>query len=145
VYVSDTDEQARKEAKVHFELFRNRLLKMPIEMLLPPGYTSRDSLKNLMKAKASLSQELTIDKAIDRDPKSGWAVFGDKVSAETVSAYVTLESPTTAEDSFLILHLDHRSTYADHNIGRLRLHVSRTAPADTNSNTLGARRSDLVR
>jgi alkanesulfonate monooxygenase SsuD/methylene tetrahydromethanopterin reductase-like flavin-dependent oxidoreductase (luciferase family) len=65
VYVSDTDEQARKEAKVHFELFRNRLLKMPIEMLLPPGYTSRDSLKNLMKAKASLSQELTIDKAIE--------------------------------------------------------------------------------
>ena len=65
VYVSDTDDQARKEAKVHFELFRNRLLKMPIEMLLPPGYTSRDSLKNLMKAKASLSQELTIDKAID--------------------------------------------------------------------------------
>ena len=34
-------------------------------MLLPPGYTSRDSLKNLMKAKASLSQELTIDKAIE--------------------------------------------------------------------------------
>ena len=65
VYVSDTDEQARKEAKVHFELFRNRLLKMPIEMLLPPGYTSRDSLKNLIKAKASLSQDLTIDKAID--------------------------------------------------------------------------------
>jgi alkanesulfonate monooxygenase SsuD/methylene tetrahydromethanopterin reductase-like flavin-dependent oxidoreductase (luciferase family) len=65
VYVSDTDEQARKEAKVHFELFRNRLLKMPIEMLLPPGYTSRDSLKNLMKAKASLSQDLTIDKAIE--------------------------------------------------------------------------------
>ena len=65
VYVSDTDDQARKEAKVHFELFRNRLLKMPIEMLLPPGYTSRDSLKNLRKAKASLSQELTIDKAIE--------------------------------------------------------------------------------
>ena len=57
VYVSDTDDQARKEAKVHFELFRNRLLKMPIEMLLPPGYTSRDSLKNLMKAKATLSQD----------------------------------------------------------------------------------------
>ena len=65
IYVSDTDDQARKEAKVHFELFRNRFLKMPIEMLLPPGYTSRDSLKNLMKAKASLSQDLTIDKAID--------------------------------------------------------------------------------
>ena len=65
VYVSDTDAQARAEAKQHFELFRNRLLKMPVEMLLPPGYTSRDSLKNLMKAKASLSQELTIDMAIE--------------------------------------------------------------------------------
>ena len=65
IYVSDTDDQARKEAKVHFELFRNRLLKMPLEMLLPPGYTSRDSMKNLMKAKATLSQDLTIDKAIE--------------------------------------------------------------------------------
>jgi alkanesulfonate monooxygenase SsuD/methylene tetrahydromethanopterin reductase-like flavin-dependent oxidoreductase (luciferase family) len=65
VYVADTDAQARAEAKQHFELFRNRLLKMPVEMLLPPGYTSRDSLKNLMKAKASLSQDLTIDVAID--------------------------------------------------------------------------------
>ncbi len=65
VYVADTDAQARAEAKPHFELFRNRLLKMPVEMLLPPGYTSRDSLKNLMKAKASLSQELTIDVAIE--------------------------------------------------------------------------------
>lgn len=65
VYVADTDAQARAEAKQHFELFRNRLLKMPVEMLLPPGYTSRDSLKNLMKAKASLSQDLTIDIAIE--------------------------------------------------------------------------------
>lgn len=65
VYVADTDAQARAEAKQHFELFRNRLLKMPVEMLLPPGYTSRDSLKSLMKAKASLSQDLTIDIAIE--------------------------------------------------------------------------------
>jgi hypothetical protein len=28
---------ARREAKLHFENFRNRFLKMPIEMLLPPG------------------------------------------------------------------------------------------------------------
>lgn len=77
VYVSDTDAQAVREAKVHFELFRNRLLKMPFEMLLPPGYTSRDSLKRMMAAKASLSQELTIETAIDM----GMIVCG---SAQTV-------------------------------------------------------------
>jgi alkanesulfonate monooxygenase SsuD/methylene tetrahydromethanopterin reductase-like flavin-dependent oxidoreductase (luciferase family) len=66
IYVSDTDEQAVREAKVHFERFRNQLLKMPFEMLLPPGYTSRDSLKNIMMAKASLTQELTIEKAMEQ-------------------------------------------------------------------------------
>ncbi len=65
IYVSDTDEQAVREAKKHFELFRNRLLKMPFEMLLPPGYTSRDSLKRVMAAKAMISQDLTIETAID--------------------------------------------------------------------------------
>ncbi|HCP79900.1 MAG TPA: LLM class flavin-dependent oxidoreductase, partial [Pusillimonas sp.] len=65
IYVADTDEQAIKEAREPFELFRNRLLKMPFEMLLPPGYSSRDSLKRIMAAKAMLSQELTIEMAID--------------------------------------------------------------------------------
>ena len=65
VYVADTDEQAIKEAREPFELFRNRLLKMPFEMLLPPGYSSRDSLKRIMAAKAMLSQDLTIEVAID--------------------------------------------------------------------------------
>jgi alkanesulfonate monooxygenase SsuD/methylene tetrahydromethanopterin reductase-like flavin-dependent oxidoreductase (luciferase family) len=65
VYVADTDEQARREAKEPFELFRNRMLKMPFEMLLPPGYTSRESLKNMMAAKASITQDLTIETAID--------------------------------------------------------------------------------
>lgn len=65
VYVADSDEQAVREAKVHFELFRNRLLKMPFEMLLPPGYTSRASLKNMMAAKGSLTQEMTIEMAIE--------------------------------------------------------------------------------
>ena len=65
IYVSDTDRQAIREAKHHFELFRNRFLKMPFEMLLPPGYTSRDSLKRVMAAKAMLSQDLTIETAIE--------------------------------------------------------------------------------
>jgi alkanesulfonate monooxygenase SsuD/methylene tetrahydromethanopterin reductase-like flavin-dependent oxidoreductase (luciferase family) len=65
VYVAKTDEAARSEAKPHFEAFRNVFLKMPIEMLLPPGYTSRESLKNVMKAKAEMFGDVTIEKAID--------------------------------------------------------------------------------
>jgi alkanesulfonate monooxygenase SsuD/methylene tetrahydromethanopterin reductase-like flavin-dependent oxidoreductase (luciferase family) len=65
VYVAETDERARAEARPHIEALRNVFLKMPIEMLLPPGYTSRESLKNVMKAKAEIFGEVTIDKAIE--------------------------------------------------------------------------------
>jgi alkanesulfonate monooxygenase SsuD/methylene tetrahydromethanopterin reductase-like flavin-dependent oxidoreductase (luciferase family) len=65
VYVSDTDEKAKAEAKQHFEAFRNVFVKMPLEMLLPPGYTSRESLKNVMKAKAQMFGDVTIDQAIE--------------------------------------------------------------------------------
>ena len=65
VYVAETDAAARHEAKPHFEAFRNVFLKMPIEMLLPPGYTSRESLKNVMKAKAEMFGDITIEKSIE--------------------------------------------------------------------------------
>ena len=65
VYVGATDEAARREAKEHFEAFRNVYVRMPIEMLLPPGYTSRESLKNVMKAKAQMFGDVTIDQAIE--------------------------------------------------------------------------------
>src|SRR4030095_11549672 len=53
------------EAKPHFEAFRNVFVRMPLEMLLPPGYTSRESLKNVMKAKAQMFGDVTIDQAIE--------------------------------------------------------------------------------
>jgi len=65
VYVAATDEAARREAKPHFEAFRNVFLKMPVEMLLPPGYTSRESLKNVMKAKAAMFGDITLEKSIE--------------------------------------------------------------------------------
>ncbi len=65
VYVSGSDESARREAKEHFEAFRNVFVRMPLEMLLPPGYTSRESLKNVMKAKAQMFGDVTIDQAIE--------------------------------------------------------------------------------
>ncbi len=65
VYIAETDELARREAKPHFEAFRNVFLKMPVEMLLPPGYTSRESLKNVMKAKAAIFGDITLEKSME--------------------------------------------------------------------------------
>jgi alkanesulfonate monooxygenase SsuD/methylene tetrahydromethanopterin reductase-like flavin-dependent oxidoreductase (luciferase family) len=65
VYVAETDQKAREEAKQHFETFRNVFVRMPLEMLLPPGYTSRESLKNVMKAKAQMFGDVSIDQAIE--------------------------------------------------------------------------------
>jgi alkanesulfonate monooxygenase SsuD/methylene tetrahydromethanopterin reductase-like flavin-dependent oxidoreductase (luciferase family) len=65
VYVAATDAAAQREAKPHFEVFRNVFLKMPVEMLLPPGYTSRESLKNVMKAKAAMFGDITLEKSIE--------------------------------------------------------------------------------
>ena len=38
---------------------------MPLEMLLPPGYTSRESMKNVIKAKAQMFGDVTIEQAIE--------------------------------------------------------------------------------
>jgi alkanesulfonate monooxygenase SsuD/methylene tetrahydromethanopterin reductase-like flavin-dependent oxidoreductase (luciferase family) len=65
VYVGTSDESARKEARVHFENFRNVFVRMPLEMLLPPGYTSRESLKNVMKAKAQMFGDVTLEQALE--------------------------------------------------------------------------------
>jgi alkanesulfonate monooxygenase SsuD/methylene tetrahydromethanopterin reductase-like flavin-dependent oxidoreductase (luciferase family) len=51
IYVSDTDEKAMREARPHLEALANRFLKMPTEMLLPPGYTNTESMKRIRAAK----------------------------------------------------------------------------------------------
>lgn len=51
IYVAETDEQAMREAKPHLEALVNRLLFMPIEMLLPPGYTNFESMDRIRQAK----------------------------------------------------------------------------------------------
>ena len=77
VYVARTDEAARREAKPHFEAFRNVFVRMPVEMLLPPGYTSRESLKSVMKAKAAMFADITLEKSIEL----GLIVCGSPASA----------------------------------------------------------------
>jgi alkanesulfonate monooxygenase SsuD/methylene tetrahydromethanopterin reductase-like flavin-dependent oxidoreductase (luciferase family) len=66
VYISDTDEKARDEAKAHIEVFFNRFLRLPFEMLFPPGYLSPKSQANMRSHKRSVAgQEHTIDSLIE--------------------------------------------------------------------------------
>ena len=53
IYVADTDAKAMREAKPHLEALVNRFLKMPTEMLLPPGYTNINSMKRIRAAKVT--------------------------------------------------------------------------------------------
>ncbi len=73
IYVSDTDERAREEAKAGAETLFNNFLPMPWEMLLPPGYTSIASLKTHLKMRPTHgSRNKTIDDLI----ASGTVVVG---------------------------------------------------------------------
>ena len=65
IYVGETDRSAMAEAKLHFENFRNKFARMPIEFLLPPGYTSRESMKRVAAAKQSMFADLTLEAAME--------------------------------------------------------------------------------
>jgi len=54
IYVADSDERARDEAKAGIESLFNNFLPMPYEMLLPPGYTSNASMKATIKLRSAL-------------------------------------------------------------------------------------------
>jgi alkanesulfonate monooxygenase SsuD/methylene tetrahydromethanopterin reductase-like flavin-dependent oxidoreductase (luciferase family) len=53
IYVAETDETAVREARPHLEALMNYFLKMPTEMLLPPGYTDPASMKRVRAAKVT--------------------------------------------------------------------------------------------
>ena len=54
------------EAKPHIENFLNKFLRMPKEMLLPPGYLSLKSMMGVMKAKSSIGTKQTIDSVMEK-------------------------------------------------------------------------------
>ncbi len=64
LYVAESDEIAHREAKPHIEAFLNKFLRMPMEMLLPPGYLSLQSMAGVMKAKTSIGTRQSIDDVI---------------------------------------------------------------------------------
>jgi len=51
IYVGETDAKAMKEAKPHLEALANSFLGMPVEMLLPPGYSTIESIKRVAAIK----------------------------------------------------------------------------------------------
>jgi len=84
IYVADTDERARAEAGKAIESLFNEFLQMSWEMLLPPGYTSIESLKRTMKVRkthGSGAGSHTADMMI----ASGQAIIG---SPKTVLARI---------------------------------------------------------
>lgn len=52
IYVAETDEKAVREARPHLEALMGTLLKMPMEMLLPPGYTNIEAMKRIKATRA---------------------------------------------------------------------------------------------
>jgi alkanesulfonate monooxygenase SsuD/methylene tetrahydromethanopterin reductase-like flavin-dependent oxidoreductase (luciferase family) len=65
VFVAPTDAEAVAIARPHFETFRNIFLRMPLEMLLPPGYSSIASMQRIEKAKGQITGRMTIETAMD--------------------------------------------------------------------------------
>jgi len=57
VYVADTDERAKQEARAGMESLFNDFLAVPFQMLLPPGYTSLSSMKNTMRLRKQLGAQ----------------------------------------------------------------------------------------
>jgi alkanesulfonate monooxygenase SsuD/methylene tetrahydromethanopterin reductase-like flavin-dependent oxidoreductase (luciferase family) len=66
IYVAETDEIARRELQPHIEAFFNKFLRLPLDMRLPPGYSSIASTKSLIEAKFALrANAMTIDSLIE--------------------------------------------------------------------------------
>jgi len=71
IYVAETDEKAVREARPHLEALVNRLLFMPIEMLLPPGYTNFEAMDRIRTTKI-VGKPQSVDDLI----KAGVVIIG---------------------------------------------------------------------
>jgi alkanesulfonate monooxygenase SsuD/methylene tetrahydromethanopterin reductase-like flavin-dependent oxidoreductase (luciferase family) len=78
VYVADTDDQARRQARPHLEFLFNTLLRMPRDMFFPPGYLTTASASRVMSAKRALGTgPMDPDELVER----GYVLLG---SADSV-------------------------------------------------------------
>jgi len=92
IYVAETDAQAVREARPHLEALVNRFLKMPIEMLLPPGYTNIESMKRVRAAKVT-GKTMSIEELI----KTGVVIIGSPATVrEKLAEYQDLAGFNTS-------------------------------------------------
>lgn len=92
MYVAETDEKAIAQARPHLEAFVNAFLKMPVEMLLPPGYTSTESMKRVRAAKVT-GKTQTIEQMVE----AGVVIIGSPNTVrEKLAAYQDLAGFNTS-------------------------------------------------
>ena len=85
--VAETDERAMAEAKPHLEALMTRLLKMPMEMLLPPGYTNIEAMKRIKSTRAVGSKPQSVEDLV----KSGLVIIGSPATVrEKLAEYEDL-------------------------------------------------------
>ncbi|RZS84749.1 LLM class flavin-dependent oxidoreductase [Pigmentiphaga kullae] len=87
IYVAETDERAMAEAKPHMEALMTRLLKMPMEMLLPPGYTNIEAMKRIKSTRAVGAKPQSVEDLV----KSGLVIIGSPATVrEKLAEYEDL-------------------------------------------------------
>jgi alkanesulfonate monooxygenase SsuD/methylene tetrahydromethanopterin reductase-like flavin-dependent oxidoreductase (luciferase family) len=98
VYVADTEERARAEAKAGIETLFNDFLAVPWEMLLPPGYMSLSSMKNTLKMRKALGSHTrhTLEALIE----SGTVLVG---TPRTVREQLARQRETTGANNLVVM------------------------------------------
>ncbi len=66
MYVAETDAQAIEEARPHIDALFNTFLRMPPEMLLPPGYVSPETLRRFMQTKGASMGKADVEYLVEQ-------------------------------------------------------------------------------
>ncbi len=92
IYVAETDKKAVAEARPHLEALVNYFLKMPTEMLLPPGYTDTASMKRVRAVKVTGKTQ-----SLDELMAAGVVIVGSPATVrEKLAAYQDLAGFNTS-------------------------------------------------
>jgi alkanesulfonate monooxygenase SsuD/methylene tetrahydromethanopterin reductase-like flavin-dependent oxidoreductase (luciferase family) len=78
LYVAETDELAREEAKQHILWLFHKGLKVPVELFFPPGYMSQGSMRGVLMSGQKGWGDLSYEEILD----SSYALVG---SADTIA------------------------------------------------------------
>ena len=96
--MSDTDEIARREARPHIEAFYNKFLRMPIEMLLPPGYLSLASMA-VGRREGARGPRGAASQTIEELAEKGMIICGSPDSVRAATRDTTRRRSATASSS----------------------------------------------